>query len=737
MLNEQAQIYILDKKDIYEHVLSFLEKDDSNDRDFLDLLQYIHSKRIRRNRQEYELFLRMIISIANTHHRSQSFFTKIEILLLQLGEEIKHIFSNADIFSIFSSNKKILLFLIENKIITVDQNICIEIFNLNEPNGTRYCHFFFPEIKPFIKEETIKHIENELLSIDSNIFHNFDKKRHEGENDSYICSLIRNDAIDDFISYVNQSNLPLTIQISPSLFETNSYLIENTTTTLIEYAAFFGSTQIFHYLRMNNVELNPLLWYYSIHSKNAELIHFIESNGVKPETKTYDDYLIEAIKCHHNDIAEYIQNYCQLSKDIHTNELFIYTIIQCQNYSYWNHVYSSLDANASFFYLYCFDYFTIVNLMVDLWHQNRNIPSVKGQSFYSLSVYDRLTIVNKLDKDTTTKYGVSAYLAIPPCVISIGQETFDSQKLLERVKIPFSVGRIDERAFCNCTSLVSVTIPSSVTKIEKETFQFCESLKEVIIPSSITEIGSRAFYYCAQLKSVTIPFSVTKIGSFAFSNCRCLQHVFLSPNLIVIDEEAFSECIFLKEIILPPSLKTIKKYAFRNCQALRQLTIPSSVTFIGDGAFDGCQNLNQLTVDSEDYGIQSYAFCGMMTMTIFCSTKITPKKLLKGCSSLISVSIMSPITVIGEFCFYGCDSLKKLTIPDSVTSYDSHSFCDCRSLRNIRFPPHFDSIEPYAFFGCKFLEISLPNSLKNIGSYAFAETSIREITVPPSVTSIG
>lgn len=36
--------------------------------------------------------------------------------------------------------------------------------------------------------------------------------------------------------------------------------------------AFFVSIQIFKYLKMNNVELKPSIWSYSIHGKNVDVI---------------------------------------------------------------------------------------------------------------------------------------------------------------------------------------------------------------------------------------------------------------------------------------------------------------------------------------------------------------------------------------------------------------------------------------------------------------------------------
>lgn len=47
---------------------------------------------------------------------------------------------------------------------------------------------------------------------------------------------------------------------------------------MIEYAIFNGSIQIFQYLKLNNTQLTPSLWFYSIHCKNPEIIHILEEN---------------------------------------------------------------------------------------------------------------------------------------------------------------------------------------------------------------------------------------------------------------------------------------------------------------------------------------------------------------------------------------------------------------------------------------------------------------------------
>ena len=100
---------------------------------------------------------------------------------------------------------------------------------------------------------------------------NFFEKRKKGENDSYICKLIQNDSVEDFVSHVTKNNYSLRSKIVPSIYETNSFLIKNSEPSLIEYAVFFGSIKIFQYLRFNNVDLTQSLWIYTIHGNNPEI----------------------------------------------------------------------------------------------------------------------------------------------------------------------------------------------------------------------------------------------------------------------------------------------------------------------------------------------------------------------------------------------------------------------------------------------------------------------------------
>lgn len=102
--------------------------------------------------------------------------------------------------------------------------------------------------------------------------------------------MIPTDSVAEFIQYVNRNNIPLTIQIEPSIFETNRLFIQK-------------SIQIFQYLKMNNVELTSSLCIYAIHGNNPDIIHILEENRVQPSDITY-------LKCFKDEVNSF---FCKIN----------------------------------------------------------------------------------------------------------------------------------------------------------------------------------------------------------------------------------------------------------------------------------------------------------------------------------------------------------------------------------------------------------------------------------------
>ena len=373
------QQYLDEMKTVQQNLLDFLE-DETNDAGIqTNLFSYIENQKINEDKHKFASLLHLILKISINHHHTPNFFSRIEMILQQFKDQIKKQFSNTEIFNIFKRNKRILLFLIEEKMIIFDKYIYKNIIS-EKFSKYYYKQYFYPEIQKFLNQSNAKLVED------------FYKKRKIGENDGYICQLIQRDSVEEFIAYVNRNNYSLNSSIKPSIYETNPFLIkykpiiinqnygwgnrnvannnrnvDNDGLTLIKYAAFFGSIQIFKYLQMSGVKLTPSLWLYVIHSKNAELIHLLEENHVLPYDQTYKECFLESIKCHHNDIAFYFQNnfvHNVTQNDIILNSIRYYNFAFMQN--------NIIDGNL-FFYLVQYDYFILLLNIIE----NENINTIR------------------------------------------------------------------------------------------------------------------------------------------------------------------------------------------------------------------------------------------------------------------------------------------------------------------------------------------------------------------------
>lgn len=368
--------YCDSKKQLQNSILTFLnhENTEEEDENFPHLLNLIQDQQIASNKDELTALFYLIGQIEMNYRRSPDFNEKIQKIISIFESEIKNLYTNIELFHIFEKNKRIFLYLIQKKLVTVDQKI-VTVFTRPKFHRKFYFHYFYPEIKNFISDEKLKNeIEKSVSKYSCDLF---EKLRQNGENEEEICRIIRNDSISDFTSHVSNEKRNIFEPIRRSIFETNNLLLKRDS-SLIEYAAFFGSVQIFQYLMEKKCKITPDLWFYAIHGQNFEILNILKQNKLRSKDYTFGKALDESFKCHNNDVTDFvIENLARIRKG---DEISFYShSIKFYNYDYFP---DDLNNQFSFCYLCYADNVTILKELVNLSKKNFKINEQISSVFF-------------------------------------------------------------------------------------------------------------------------------------------------------------------------------------------------------------------------------------------------------------------------------------------------------------------------------------------------------------------
>ena len=280
---EEIKSYCQNVQEIQEYTLNYLnDQNSANDQNNLTkLIQVLEKQNIIENEETFGQFLRMISKIGLYHRHINNFYPKINRIILEYKNFIKTNYSNEDIFSIFLHNEPILLFLLKEKIFQFDD-----------------------EIKFLLVNKDYQEQQNFFFSADIN-----EKYQEEGQNHTQICQIIRSDELQSFISYIEQNNVQLRSNISPSIYETNLFLRNHKETSLIQYSAFYGSFQIFKYMVENQPDiLDETVWEFAFYGENKQIIDNIENHNIPISNKTIRSCIMNSIRSHQNDTFEKLLN---------------------------------------------------------------------------------------------------------------------------------------------------------------------------------------------------------------------------------------------------------------------------------------------------------------------------------------------------------------------------------------------------------------------------------------------
>ncbi|MDE5779278.1 MAG: leucine-rich repeat domain-containing protein, partial [Lachnospiraceae bacterium] len=118
----------------------------------------------------------------------------------------------------------------------------------------------------------------------------------------------------------------------------------------------------------------------------------------------------------------------------------------------------------------------------------------------------------------------------------------------------------------------SFVMPDTVTEIGDNAFQTCKMLESIELPAGLTKIGEYAFANCESLKSVNVQGG-TKDA--------------LPDNLTIIGQQAFASCISLEKISIPSysNGEILSPSVFALCKGLKEINIGAGITAIPSSGF--------------------------------------------------------------------------------------------------------------------------------------------------------
>lgn len=280
----------------------------------------------------------------------------------------------------------------------------------------------------------------------------------------------------------------------------------------------------------------------------------------------------------------------------------------------------------------------------------------------------------------------------------------------------YQISKINENALRGNSSVKTITIQNGITSIGKGAFAECSVLENVKIPDSVSRIEEDAFLKDNKLKKIDISgkargsivgepwgaenaaiyWSDTKvIGDFLFDTTNSVITKYLGNETVVNIPADF----FIDSKEYRP--KSIGPYAFANKWQITEVNCESySLTHIGEYAFSGCSNFQGFTFPN-GYNVTSagkYAFknCKKFRGLSMGDFTIVEEGLYYGCESLRGFGELGlkNITAIKEKGFYGCKSMREIYLREGLTEIGQYAFWDCNALKKIYLTKHeTDSIK--------------------------------------------
>lgn len=179
---------------------------------------------------------------------------------------------------------------------------------INHNNGNNFneklSHLMI-KLKPILDKLENTEIKEEYEFIIKYSSENQNNNQKINEVEQTLIELIKKDSVSEFMKFIDDYDFSTDATIDFSKYDKR---IKADNYSIISYCAFLGSIQLFRYLLLNKVSVDPVqICYCAIYSLNYEIIHSLEEyNYLTLDQPFYISLIKAAIKMHHNEIANYL-----------------------------------------------------------------------------------------------------------------------------------------------------------------------------------------------------------------------------------------------------------------------------------------------------------------------------------------------------------------------------------------------------------------------------------------------
>lgn len=251
------------------------------------------------------------------------------------------------------------------------------------------------------------------------------------------------------------------------------------------------------------------------------------------------------------------------------------------------------------------------------------------------------------------------------------------------------------------------------------------------------------------LSLIVVLFSAISASAYDFEHGNICYNKISDNEVEVtyyyIDFKNQKQDYYTGDVVIPESIRVngtkeytvtkIGKYAFLYSYGLSSVTIPATVKVIGSQAFGDCENLITITIsDSDEELTTDYFATGYVP--IFTGSPVKSIYVGRPCSAVFRNLPNLEIIEFGENltdipCVSDAPKLTSVTIPDKAVSLGGFPNT---GLSEITLPNSIKEIGPGAFNNTAISKLELPSALEVIGETAFKDCPLAEITVPASCT---